>query len=412
MDATAKNYNPLATKDDGTCTYDVLGCMDATAKNYNPLATKDNGTCTYDVLGCMDRTALNYNPLATKDDSSCKFAKPPLLPLFLIPVTGGPEVITAGIGHSCAVTPQTGLRCWGLNDAGQLGHGNNKNSSVPVKVLSLNGSNVAQLVTGSKHTCALLTSGDVYCWGLNFSGQLGDGTNRNSNIPVKVKGLSGKIESITAGLLYTCAVNSDGVTKCWGNNGMGQFSNGNTANSNVPVLANLEGIKTISGAWNELQGITSGGGLSFFSLQPFIPITGLTKDVVQVAGDRFADGGCAMTSAGGVDCWGSISGSGISGGLLTKTLVSGEGHGCMVTEKGLMCWGLNNYGQLGDGSMNNSGGAAVNVSGIKNAIDLAAGYGHTCAIVGQDTIKCWGRNTYGQLGDGTNKDSSIPVKVK
>jgi alpha-tubulin suppressor-like RCC1 family protein len=346
-----------------------------------------------------------------------------LIPL-IIPVTGGEDLITAGIGHTCAVTPQTGLRCWGQNDSGQLGNGKTAGSSIPVKVKGLEGREVISLVSGTKHTCALTTSGEVMCWGLNYSGQLGDGKTINSNVPVKVAGLSGIIVAISAGENFTCAVNDANTTMCWGNNSAGQFKNGLTENSSTPVVANLgSNVSMFSGGRGELQGVTTDGAIQFWSNQLTIPVTGLTSNVALVSADRFADGGCAMTIDGKVECWGAIQGAGISGGqdtdplLIAKKechkepLVTGEGHGCLVTDKGLMCWGTNGNGQLGNGTQTNSE-QPVAVTGINSVIDLAAGFKHTCAIVGIEDIKCWGENTYGQLGNGTIKDSSLPVTVK
>jgi len=252
----------------------------------------------------------------------------------------------------------------------------------------------------------------VMCWGLNYSGQLGNGKNTNSNVPVKVTGLSGIIVAISAGENFTCAVNDANTTMCWGNNSAGQFNNGLTENSSTPVVANLgSNVSMFSGGQNELQGVTTGGAIQFWSNQPTIPVTGLTSNVALVSADRFTDGGCAMTIDGKVECWGAIQGSGISGGQHAKPLVTGEGHGCMVTDKGLVCWGNNDNGQLGDGTQKGSEQPVV-VTGIYNVFALAAGFKHTCAIVDQDTIKCWGQNIYGQLGNGTIKIGLLPVTVK
>jgi alpha-tubulin suppressor-like RCC1 family protein len=408
----------------------VVGCMDKSALNYNPNANTE-GSCTEKKTGCMDSAASNYDQSANVA-GTCTYPSPepkvfapaPLL----IPVTGNtcvPDVITAGIGHTCAVTPETGLRCWGQNDSGQLGDGLKADSTVPVKTKVLDGGEVIQLVSGTKHTCALTSGNEVFCWGLNYSGQLGDGTITNSNIPVKVKGLEGTIISISAGENFTCAVNAANKTMCWGNNSGGQFKNGNTFSTSTPVVANLgSDIKLVSGGQGELQGVTNAGAVTFWSNQPAIPVTGLSSDVALVSADRFSEGGCAMTNEGKVECWGAITASEITDAKVPteletgkKTckvdpLITGEGHGCTITkDNGLVCWGKNVYGQLGNGTQKNSE-TPVEVTGIRNVLHLAAGFDHTCAIVDQETIKCWGQNTYGQLGNGTTKESSLPVLVK
>jgi alpha-tubulin suppressor-like RCC1 family protein len=393
----------------------------------------EDGSCTNQTKICNDGNAQTNDFLNA--NGTCSFITPPptppttpplvIVPL-LIPVTGNtcvPDVITAGIGHTCAITPETGLRCWGQNDTGQLGDGSKKaNSTLPVKVKVLDGGEVVQLVSGTKHTCALTAGNEVFCWGLNYSGQLGDGTTTNSNIPVKVKGLEGTIVSISAGENFTCAVNIANKTMCWGNNSGGQFKNGNTFSTSTPVVANLgSDIKLVSGGQGELQGVTNAGAVQFWSNQPTIPVTGLSSDVALVSADRFSEGGCAMTTTGKVECWGAITASGITDAKVPalletgkKTckvdpLITGEGHGCTITkENGLVCWGKNVYGQLGNGTQTDSE-IPVEVTGIRNVLHLAAGFDHTCAIVDQETIKCWGQNTY---GNGTTKESSLPVLVK
>jgi len=206
-------------------------------------------------------------------------------------------------------------------------------------------------------------------------------------------------------------MNDQNETMCWGANDMGQLANGSSANANVPVLSNLSGIKLISGAYNELQAITSSGGLAFYSNSPAIPVTGMTSDVALVSGNRFDDGGCVLDFSGNVKCWGSIKGSGISDALLTNLLSTGQSHACVQTSKGLVCWGMNTHGQLGNGTSDNSE-SPVAVKDIQNVIALAAGSNHTCAIVDPETVKCWGSNEFGQLGNGTFEDSLVPVLVK
>jgi alpha-tubulin suppressor-like RCC1 family protein len=402
---------------DGICEYQTKTCNDGSVNTTDTLNA--NGTCSFTcVNGATNAPTCTY-PSAPK-------TLPLTIAPLIIPVTGAcvPDIITAGIGHTCAVTPKTGLRCWGLNDVGQLGDGKNSDSTVPVKVKVLDGSEVLSLVSGTKHTCALTNGGEVMCWGLNYSGQLGNGTTTDSNIPVKVTGLSGTIVAISAGENFTCAVNDANTNMCWGNNSAGQFKNGKTENSNIPVVADLgNNVSMVSGGKSELQGVLTNGAIQFWSNLATIPVTGFANDVALVSADRFTEGGCAMNTDGKVECWGAILGSEISGGqktdplLITKKtcykepLVTGEGHGCMVTDKGLVCWGKNDNGQLGDGTQSVSE-KPVAVTGINSVIDLAAGFKHTCAIVGVEDIKCWGRNTYGQLGNGTTIDSLVPAAVK
>src|SRR5262249_55067635 len=118
-------------------------------------------------------------------------------------------------GHACALKRGGAVRCWGANDAGQLGNGTLAGSAVPVSVAGLS-SGVTAVAAGGGHTCALLTSGKVKCWGDNFFGQLGNGTRTSSALPVDVVGLEG-VTAIAAGAISTCAIAAGGRVSCWGN---------------------------------------------------------------------------------------------------------------------------------------------------------------------------------------------------
>lgn len=162
-----------------------------------------------------------------------------------VPVAGltGALSISAGAGHTCAVR-SSGLgrtvRCWGGNDAGQLGSGTTTDSSVPVTVPGLTSTFVgaAAVAAGSLSTCALLDDGTARCWGRNAEGQLGDGSLVGSLSPVDVSGLS-DATSLDVGLFNACATLSDGAVRCWGSNQTGQLGNGTTSPSPIPVAVSV-----------------------------------------------------------------------------------------------------------------------------------------------------------------------------
>jgi len=147
-------------------------------------------------------------------------------------LSGGVTAIVAGSEHTCAVVGG-GAKCWGTNFSGQLGDGTNVDRNVPVSVSGISG-DVDAIAAGGEHTCALTTGGAIWCWGANFSGQLGDGTNVGRNAPVRVSGLSGAVTAIAAGSEHTCAVVAGGV-KCWGTNFSGQVGDGTNVNRRTPV---------------------------------------------------------------------------------------------------------------------------------------------------------------------------------
>jgi alpha-tubulin suppressor-like RCC1 family protein len=295
--------------------------------------------------------------------------------------------ISAGGGHSCAVTSTGSVKCWGLNTSGQLGNGTTKNSATPTQVSNLP-SGILAVSAGGQHTCAITPSGGVNCWGLNGSGQLGNGTTKNSSVPVQVSGLSSGVVEIAAGGSHTCALMAGGEVLCWGRNSSGQLGNGTTKNSSVPVQ-----------------------------------ISGLSSGVVEIAAGSAHT--CAVTAQGGALCWGAGSfgqlGTGAVKGSSTPVSVSGLGsgvaavstggfHSCALTAGGgVLCWGLNTSGQLGNGTTKNSS-VPVGVSGLASGVGaIAAGGYHTCARSSAGTVLCWGLNSSGQLGNGTTANSPTPV---
>ena len=205
-------------------------------------------------------------------------------------MTGGEtHAIAAGIAHTCAITPEGGVQCWGNNDFGQLGNGTNTGSNIRVDVSGLEGGTT--IVAGGNHTC-VLSGNNVWCWGQNSQGQLGDGTTTDRNVPVKV--LSNAVD-ITAGLDYTCAVMTYGQVMCWGNNDQGQLADGTKTDRARPTLAALiSGISSVDAGWNKSCGLTGSGLLRCLSggsaqeIGGIIPVSGgLPEAGLDVAVNRF-----------------------------------------------------------------------------------------------------------------------------
>ena len=326
------------------------------------------------------------------------------------------SIITAGEGHTCAITPADGLRCWGWNDSGQLGDGTFADSNVPVNVIDVLASTVIDLTAGIKHTCALLANSEVICWGLNDSGQLGNGTTTNSNVPVLVQGLQGRIVAIDGGAKFTCAQSDTDEVFCWGDNSTGQLNDGTTTNRLVATLTDpglVGNVLMVAGGLKELQGVTKDGVTNFWNNEPLIPVTGVPEAVYEIlTAGRWLEGGCSTTIGQDVNCWGSIVNVAVSGASLNRHLLdNGSGHACTVNSDGLVCWGNNSNGQLGSG-WNAKEDEVVVVRGLPSVVDLATGMNHTCAIIDNEIIKCWGENQFGQLGTGTNSDTAFPKIVQ
>jgi len=319
--------------------------------------------------------------------------------------------VAAGTYHSIALASDGTVYTWGYNSYGQLGNGNNTDSNVPVAVLTsgvLSGKTITQVAAGNNHSIALASDGTVYTWGYNGYGQLGNGTSgpgTNSNVPVAVYTsgvLNGKtITQVAAGYNHTIALASDGTVYTWGDNYYGQLGNGdNTNNSNIPVAVDMIGV---------LNG----------------------KTINQVAAGRYHS--IALASDGTVYTWGynyfgqlginSNTDSNIpvlvSGALIGKTITrvaAGGSHSIALASDGTVyTWGRNNYGQLGnENNTNSSVPVAVNTSGVlsgKTITKVAAGDSHTIALASDGTVYTWGYNGLGQLGNGNNTSSSVPVAV-
>ena len=256
---------------------------------------------SYPPTNTITSTAT-LTPTVTPVPTETLTPSPTPLPAVTIP-------IAAGKSHTCAVTAARGIRCWGNNEHGQLGDGTTAGSKVPVDVRGLEG--VTALTAGWGHTCALTSAGAVWCWGYNKYGELGDGGTQDSSVPLAVSGLDRGVAAIEAGDDHTCAVMKTGAVMCWGYNEYGQLGDGTQISRAQPVAAGgLEsGIRSIAAGWGHTCALTEGGGVKCWGNNEYgqlgygdpdaefrpapVDVTGLTSGVGQIS----ADGGstCALT---------------------------------------------------------------------------------------------------------------------
>ena len=312
--------------------------------------------------------------------------------------------ISIGNEYSCALTQDGTVACWGRNEHGQLGNGTTTNSSVPVAVTggALAGKIVTHIATSAWHSCALTQDGTVACWGGNDYGQLGDGITTNSSVPVAVTGgaLAGKtVTHIAIGYFHSCALTSDGVVVCWGRNDYGQLGDGTTTNSSVPVAVTggvLAG-KTVTRI--DTRGLHS---------------CALTSDGVVVCWgyNGYGQLGDGTTSSSSVPV--AVTGGVLTGKTVTRIAIGAWHSCALTSDGVVVCWGYNYDGQLGDGTTTNSSVPVAVTGGVlagKTVTRFAAGSVHSCALTSDGVVACWGANFYGTLGDGTTNNSSVPVAM-
>lgn len=469
------------------------------------------------VCGCTPRTCEDLGVLCGPAEDSCGQALQ--CDLFCV------DFLTSGHLHSCALGSGK-VKCWGGNASSQLGSGMGGDQRNPVDVQDLT-SLVDSVAAGSNHTCIVNVAGQVICWGQNTRGQLGVGTTVSAPLPAAPAVLA-DAKYVGTGEAHSCALVADRV-ECWGSNDYGQIGNTNFAiGANVAVPTQVEGLEANvtalsvgynfncaiqddptnnvtgmvkcwgRGRYGQLGNLVANFEGDTFGFDPLVtnldaqtmsPSVVTVRDPANSANawsgvQKVAVGrehSCAIDSAGDVYCWGWIpavgavcpaySWGGLDRGVFrcslwpsaglkighkvldaftmmdamtayeavvvaadptkldlgTKTAVdvdSGEFHSCFLVspqdagKSNVMCFGDNTKGQIGDGT-NNPWATPVNVfldrnNNVVNATQVAAGGQHTCAIVDNNNVECWGSNAAGQIGnsDLQTSESYRPFDVR
>ena len=356
-----------------------------------------------------------------------------------------PVSISVGWGHACAITALEGVVCWGKNDRRQLGNGTNSSFSSPSLVWGLD-SGVVAITAGWDHTCAITSDGGVVCWGDNSSGQLGDGAAPRRNSPTQVVGLTSGVIEISAGQSHTCALTSAGRVMCWGNNFYGELGDGTLIRRTVPTpVAGLGAdIVSISAGNQHTCALTSAGKVLCWGRNHYgeigdgttelrsvpTPVTGLALDTEGTARIVAISCGwahtCVQTSAHVVQCWGhnfyGQLGDGSTENRAEPTLVrgldsdvvalsSGAQYACVLTSEGAMlCWGRNQYGKSADTTTDTRLVPTV-VRGFKSGVTTISARGnYACAVTASQTATCWGPNHDVAIGHGVKDNLLVPKR--
>jgi len=310
--------------------------------------------------------------------------------------------------------------------------------------------------TGHWHTCAVVNINQAKCWGDGLKGELGDGSTADSNVPVPIDQGTLSVLRISAGYMFSCGIFSlggfSGGVKCWGDNSDGKLGDPNYTSpiSTTPIgvlglSLTSSGVVQVALGLNHACALLSNGAMKCWGDNSLgqlgdgtttdrkapTDVSGLNSGVISItAGWNHT---CATVSSGttvGMKCWGlNVYGqlgdgskltrntptdvTGLSSGVSSGTFAisAGRNHTCAVTEQGLKCWGENKNGQLGDGTTTDSN-IPVPVSGLSSGVTMvSAGFAHTCALMNSGGIKCWGANWHGQLGNSSYFQKTTPVDV-
>lgn len=301
--------------------------------------------------------------------------------------------VSPDLNHSCALKSDGTAWCWGFNFSGQVGDGTTTQRLVPTQVGS--DSDWAEITTGSSHTCGLRTDGSAWCWGAGDLGKLGNGKHGKifSDVPVRVKG-DHTFVTLDAGDEHTCAIATDGTLWCWGSNENGQLGIGSKGRNDMRDEPVQVGTST---RWSSISG---GSGWT-----------------------------CGIQKRAAGWCWGDNAFGQLGDGTRTSRTVpvrvSGSGTWAAIVAGGVQtcgrqrggtawCWGDNHDGAVGDGTRIRRL-TPVQVGQATNWTAVSAGGfgfgGHSCGLRGS-VAWCWGDNSNGQLGDGTTRNRTTPVRVQ
>ena len=329
----------------------------------------------------------------------------------------GVRRVATGLELSCAVTSNSEVRCWGAGAYGKLGNDAYDPAPAPVTVVDVDGTGpltgVTQVAAGHDHTCALLTSRQVRCWGFNSTGQLGSDIGyASSPRPMVVLNEAGNqplgnVIAIDAGGDTTCAVLASRQLRCWGASSDGQVGNGLTGNAMTPRLVSnpagtgpLQGVTQVSVGWSTTCARLANGQARCWGY----------NDDGQV-GD-----GTTGTDRRRPRVVRSVAGPGALTGV--RQVAAGESVSCALLENGqVRCWGQGNDGGLGNGGLTNRSRPVKVATGpghaLTGAVQVQAGFSAACARLTNGRVRCWGRGLRGQMGDGNLvEDNPRPVTVR
>jgi E3 ubiquitin-protein ligase HERC3 len=428
--------NPNPCENGGTCAAggDTFTCECAAGYSGNTCATnidecspnpcQNDGTCADGVDGFTCTCAAGYA------GETCQ------------PVTLQVVSVTAG---RCALFDDGSVKCWGNNSDGQLGRGDTMSRGdepgemgdalLPVALGT--GRSVKSLTAGYAHTCALLDDNSVRCWGYNATGQLGQGDTISRGdepgemgdalLPVTL-GTGRSAKNVTAGGSYVCALLDDNSVKCWGYNATGQLGQGDTISRGDEPGEMGDALLPVALGTGRSANSLAAGSLHACAL--------LDDNSVKCWGDnrggQLGQGDLSKRGDGAGEMGDALMPIALGTGRLAKSVTTGGAHTCaLLNDNAVKCWGFNLEGQLGQGDTSSRGVATGQMGDAMSAVALGTGRSakgvtsagaNTCAYLDDNSVKCWGYNNDGQLGQGdmTGRgvrsgqmgDALLPIKLR
>ncbi len=333
-------------------------------------------------------------------------------------------MISAGDFHTCALLVTGTVKCWGQGGYGQLGQGsttsrgdgpNEMGDNLAAVALGA-GRTATAISAGARHACALLDNGTVKCWGEGFYGQLGQGSTSTlgdgpnemgDNLAAVALGAGRTATAISAGTTHTCALLDNGTVKCWGEGLYGQLGQGSTSNRGDEPNEMGDNLAAVAlGAGRTATAISAGGYHACALLD-----NGTVKCWGHGAYGQLGHGSTSTLGDGPNEMGDNLAAVALGAGRTATAISAGARHTCALLDNGTVkCWGEGCYGQLGQGNTNRLGDgpnemgdnlAAVALGAGRTATAISAGGNHTCALLDNGTVKCWGGGAAGQLGQGS-----------
>lgn len=385
-------------------------------------------------ISCRDDQSLGPTDSGHRSAGDPALAAATAAPLSFYQVSGGAS-------HTCGVTMDNRLYCWGANGSGELGDGTTTDRLKPVPVNTT--LRFREVSAGIGASCGITLTYQAYCWGYNGQGQLGDGTTETRLTPQAVAG-GRQFRHVDMSAWHNCGVTyPDSKGYCWGLNGEGQLGDGTLIGRHVPVpVSGTLSFRLVSVGNSHTCGLTTDnrafcwGANRGGQLGDRTEVRRRTKPALVADGHQFrqldagGDHTCGATTGMRAYCWGNGRegelGNGraylsfwprpVAGGHSIERVTAGRFHSCgETTSNRAYCWGSNSMGQLGDGTGANGSNTKsltpVAVAGGLFFSQLSAGEYHTCGRNDPGAAYCWGSNVFGSVGDGTTQNRSRPVAV-